>query len=255
MAKFCTKCGQELVPGEKHVCAAKKDGEEKVKDATPSKTSSVTGEEIKSSFMNCLDFLKKLLVKPVEAVEDFVTEKKYLSGIIMVLLSAIAAGLYKIATLKAAYGASSSKGFNPSELVNLLYKSFGSEPEYLKEFATQFANSAVLYLLIAIIGYFLVTNVFKGKTTIKKMVSAVGASVAVLIIGFLLNTILVFIDAEVVGYIRTYIAAFADIISVLVLYKGVKSATDLDNNKLYIAVASMSVCATVVIDIINKIFD
>ena len=71
----------------------------------------------------------------------------------------------------------------------------------------------------------------------------------------LVNSVLVFIDGSFIGNIRAYIASFASILSVIILYKSVKEVAGVDNNKLFMAVASMSVFATVVIDIVKKIFD
>lgn len=253
MAKFCTKCGEELIQGEKHICSAKKE-ETKLREAKEVKEIK-SDIDFKEGFTNCLEFLKTVFVKPIETVENFVTEKKYLSGIILIVLTAIASGLYKIATLKAAYGSPSSKGFNSNELVNLITKNFISEPDYLKEFMTEFATNLAQYALIAVIGYFIIKSLFKGKSTIKEVVSATGASLGIILLAYLVNAILVFIDAEVVGYIRNYIMSFSEIFSVLILYKGIKHTSGVDKNKLFIIVASMSVCATIVMDIINKLFD
>lgn len=250
MTKFCTKCGEELIQGEKHICSASKN-----KKTEKEEVKTVNDIDFKEGFTNCLNYLKALISKPIEAIDDFVTEKKYFSGVLLIVLTAIASGLYKIATLHTAYGANSSKGFSGTELAELLKLSFSKEPDYLKEFMTNFATSLAQYALIAVLGYFIIKSLFKGKATIKEMFASVGASLGIVFIAFVLNAILVFIDAEVVGYIRTYITSFASIISILVLYKSVKKVSQIDKEKLFLTTASMSVSATIVIDIINKLFD
>ena len=251
MAKFCTKCGEELTQGEKHICSAVKNKNEE-KESSKVIQSDI---DFKEGFTNCLNYLKVLLSKPKEAIDDFVTEKKYFSGILLIFLTAIASGLYRIATLHVAYGANSSKGFSGTELVDLFKISFTKEPDYLKEFMTKFATSLAQYALIAILGYFIIKSLLKGKATIKEMFTSVGASLGIVFISFVINAVLVFIDAEVVGYIRTYITSFASIFSILVLYQSVKKVSNINKETLFLATASMSVSATIVIDLINKLFD
>lgn len=257
MAKFCTKCGKELKNGK--ACTCEKEVKKETKKETEKKevATTTTNIDIKESLMDCVNALKNIFIKPFEAVKEFVTDNKLISGIIMILVAAISTGLYKIATIKNMYSASSSNSFNVNDFVNILSgnSSYGTKPDYLKEFFTEAGTNLLIYALIALFGYLIVTKLLKGKSTWKQMVTAVAISLSVVLVGCLINSILVFIDAEVIGYIRGYITSFAYILSILILYIGVKETAEIDKNKLFLSVASMSVCATVVWDIIDKIFD
>lgn len=254
MAKFCTKCGKKLEDGKTCDCQKNKKVEEKVVETTS------TQIDIKESLMDCVNVFKKIFTKPVEAIKEFVCDNKFIAGIIMIVLTAISTGLYKIATLKNMYSASSADAFNSSDFSDLLNSalsggSFSAEPEYFKEFLTTFATNLVEYALIVLIGYLIISKVLKGKATWKQMIAAVAISLTMVLTANLVNSVLVFIDGSFIGNIRAYIASFASILSVIILYKSVKEVAGVDNNKLFMAVASMSVFATVVIDIVKKIFD
>jgi hypothetical protein len=251
MAKFCTKCGSELVDGKCPNCKEKKETAEVVE------TQAV---DIKESFMDCLNIFKSIFTKPFETIKEFVTENKFVTGIIMIVLTALATGLYKIATLKNLYSSSSPSSFSADDLSDLLSSalsgsSISSKPEYLKEFMTTFATNFVEYALIVVIGYLIISKLFKGKDSIKEIISAVGVALSVVLVANLLNSILIFIDMEVVSYIRSYVFSFASILSTLILYGSVKQIGGLDKEKIFVTVASMSVFATVVIDIFQKIFN
>ena len=113
MAKFCTKCGSEMVDGKCPKCKDVK--KEEVVVAT---TGSV---DVKQSFMDCLNVIKGIFTKPFEVIEKFVTENKFITGIIMAVIAAVSTGLYKIATLKNMYSSSSAASFNEGDLSSLLF--------------------------------------------------------------------------------------------------------------------------------------
>ncbi len=254
MAKFCTKCGSELVDGKCPKCK-----EEKTKTV---ETVEVEAVDVKQSFMDCLNVFKKIVTKPFEAIKEFVTENKYVAGIIMIVCTAIATGIYKIATLKNMYSANSASRFNANDLGDLFSAALSggslssfAKPDYFKEFMTTFAYSLVEYAALVFIGYLVITKLFKGNATIKHMLTAVGISLSLVLVANLVNSIIIFIDGEAIGYIRTYVMTFASIFSTLILYEGVKSVAEIDKEKMFLGIASMSICATIVIDIAHKIFN
>ena len=252
MAKFCTKCGSEMVDGK---CPNCKEAKVEVAVATTGE-----GVDFKQSCKDCLEVVKGIFTKPFDVIKSFVCENKYVAGIIMIVITALSSGLYKIATLKNIYSSSSASSFNTSDLSSLLSSALSGdlstkEPEYLKEFMTTFATNLVEYALIALLGYLVISKLFKGKASIKEMLTAVGVSLAVVLVANLLNSILVFVDAEFMGYIRSYIATFASITSILVLAGAVNQVAGIDKNKLFVSVASMSIFATAVMDIVQKLFD
>lgn len=210
--------------------------------------------------MDCLGVVKTAITKPLNTVKEFVSESKYVTGIIMIVLTAIATGIYKIATLKNMYSAKSPDAFNANDFADLLNSalsggSFKAEPEYLKEFMTTFAYNLAEYALIAVIGYIVISKLFKGTATIKEMFSVVGVALAVVLCANLVNSILVFIDGEAIGYIRGYVLTFGSIFSYLLMYEGIKKVSNIDKEKMFLSVASMCILATVVIDIFHKIFN
>ena len=227
MAKFCTKCGKELKEGQ--TCDCQKKGNSETKTVT-------VNIDVKESCMDCVNVVKGIFTKPVETIKDFVCDSKLISAIIMIVVAALSSGLYHVAYEKAI-------------IASDYYK-----PKYMNEFFTTFADSLVKYALIAALGYVLISLIFKGKTTWKQMVAAVGASVSVLIVGYLLNSILVFIDAEIVAYFRGYISYFAEVLSILIIYKAIEEKAELDKNKLLLGTTALFVLVQAGMDIYNKIF-
>lgn len=250
MAKFCTKCGSELVDG---VCPNCK--EEKVVVVAEQSI------DIKESCIDCVNVFKNIFTRPLDAIKNFVSENKFIAGIIMAVVAALSTGIYKIATLKNLYSSSkSASDFTSSDLSSLidsaLSGNFGiSEPEYLKEFMTTFAINAVQYALIIVLGYLIISKLFKGTASIKEMVAAVGISLSVVLAANVLNSILVFIDGEFIANLRVYVASFASILSTLILFGSVKQVAGINENKLFVTIASMSVFATAIMDLIQKLFD
>ncbi len=199
--------------------------------------------DFKKSCLDCLDVFKNIFTKPVEAIKEFVDDNKFLSGIIMVVATALSTGIYKIASLKRVFDDASSGWFKPEQ------------PEYLKEFFTTFGANLLEYALIAILGYVIISKFLKGKITIKQSIIAVGISLSLVIIANLVNSILVFIDSEAVSYIMGYIFTFAKIYCYLILYKAISEVGKIDKNRVFLSVASMTVLATVTIDILDKLFN
>lgn len=254
MAKFCTKCGTPLEDGKCPKC--KEETKKEVKTTTSTET-----VDVKESFMDCLNILKKIFTKPFEAIKDFVSDNKFVAGIIMIVVTAISTGLYKIATLKNMFDATSGSKFNANDLGDYLNaalsgNSFGpAKPDYVSEFFKTFAYNLVEYAAIALIGYLVVSKIFKGSATIKQMVAAVGIALSVVLLANLANSIIIFLDGEVFGYIRGYLSTFGTIFSYLILYEGIKEVGNIDKNKLFLSVSSICICATIVIDIAHKMFD
>ena len=255
MAKFCTKCGSPLEDGKCPKC------KEETKKETKTTTTTTETVDVKESFMDCLNIFKKIFTKPFEAIKEFVCDNKFVSGIIMIVATAISTGLYKIATLKNIFEATSGSKFNSGDLGDYLNAalsggSFGpAKPDYVSEFFKTFAYSLVEYAAIALIGYLIVAKLFKGTATVKQMITTVGIALSVVLLANLANSIIVFFDGEVFGYIRSYISMFGTIFMYLILYEGIKEVGDVAKEKLYITVASICICATIVIDIAHKMFD
>lgn len=243
MAKFCTKCGKKLEEGKVCECTV---------------VSQTVDTSIKGSFVECLNVFKNIFTKPFDAIKSFVIENKFIAGIIMIVATALSSGLYKLASLKSGYNAVES--ITSNDLTGLLNSALSgslqaAEPEYLKEFMTRFATDLAEYAVIVFIGYLLITKLLKGKASLKQMVNVVAISLAVIFASNIINSILVFIDGEFIVNLRIYINSFASIFSTLVLYGAIKEIGGVDQNKLFVSVASISVLATIVMDLIQKLFN
>lgn len=242
MAKFCTKCGEKTVNGKCPKCV------ENVSTDT-------TTEDIKGGLLDCVNIFKKVFTKPFEAVGEYVKESKVVTGIIMIILTAASAGLYRFATLKSTKHMIVGNSVSSVEdmLKGVLSKNL--EPDYFKEFMNQFADSLALYAALVVIGWIIISKLFKGTASIKEIITAAGLSLSVVLIANLVNSVVIFIDGEAIMHIIGYVFAFASSLSCLLLYASIKEISGIDKNKFFIAVATMSVSATIIIDIVKKIFE
>lgn len=224
MAKFCTKCGKELTEGQACDC-----------QASQTATANTGSVDFKECGKDCLNLLKGIFTKPVETIKNFVVDNKLVAAIIMIVVAALSNGLFRIAYEKA-------------KLASAYY-----EPRYLNDFFTVSLESLVRYALIAVIGYVLVTLIFKGKTSWKQMVAAVGAGVTAVIVANVINSMLAFVDAEFFGYVASYISTFASFTLFLVVYKAIEETAELDKNKLFLGSISLFVLVEAGMDLYAKI--
>ena len=231
MANFCSKCGKKLEAGVEHNCEAK---EEKKEAEAKTTTSNI---DIKGGFTDSVSAVKGIFTKPVDVIKEFVADSKFITGIILILATALMSGLSRVITLWHIYG--------DQDYI---------KPKYFDEFFKSFATDLVRYVALGFIAYLVITIILKGKATWKETLSAVGLSLIVMIGAIIINTILVFFEGDLVVYIAGYVTTFAGIFSTLVFYHGIKEKAEIDTNKLFISAASMYVCAEIVVDIVNKIF-
>lgn len=247
MGKFCTKCGRPLQEGEICGCGNEIEEMKEKKDFTI---------DIKESFIDCFEIFKKVITKPFEAINNFVTENKYISGIIMMVMAALSTGIYKLAVLKNSYQMVESSLDGHGGWLDI-WSNFTGEsvrPAYFKEFLTETATNLIQYIVLVILGYLIISKLMNGKSTWKHILTAVGISLSVVIGANLMNSILTFINGELIIHLISYVSSFASIFSILLLYESVKGVAEVDKNKLLIGITSMLVCANIVVDFIQKIF-
>ena len=232
--------------------------EKEVKEETKevkSNEPAVTADDIKEGGKDCLEIVKGIFTKPFDVIKKFAVEKKFLTGVIMIVITAIANGLCKIATLKNMYGASSSDGFSTAEILSAMSGNYSGEPDYLEEFFKAFGYGLLEYAAIAVIGYLLITKVLKGKATLKQVVAMAGVSLTVVALAFLVNAGLVYIDSEFVSYIRSYITTLGYIFSVAIFYVCISELAGIDKNKLFLTVAGAFIAGTAAVDLVQKILE
>ena len=238
MANFCTKCGKKLEAGEEHTCEVKE--EVKKEKAKAEKTTSSSNVDVKGGFTDAVDAVKGIFTKPIDVIEKFVTDSKFIAGIILIVMTALAKGLYTVITLWHAFDKVKA------------YSSY--EPKYFDEFFKVFATDLVRYAGIAFIAYLVVTLILKGKATWKETLAATGLSLIVIIAATIVSSILVFFEGDIVSYIGSYVATFSSAFCMFVLYEGIKAKAGIDKNKLFLSLASVLVGAEIIVDIVNKIF-
>lgn len=249
MAKFCTKCGAELTDGKCPKCKEEK---------SVKKVETTSNGDFVSSLKDCLTALKKIVTKPIEVIEEFVTENKFISGIIMIVAAALSTGLYKFASLKHFYSATSESSLSSKDMSDLFSAALSGdlgvkEPNYLEEFFKTSLLSLVEFAAIAAAAYLIISMVLKGTSTFKEMVSAVGIALLVVFCANIVNSLLVMFDGEILSYIRSYIFEFGNLFKYLILGGIIYKTSGVKKEQVILTTASIFVCASVVFDIVNKV--
>jgi len=215
---------------------------EKEKETKTTKATANTNIDIKEGFTDSVKAVKGIFTKPVETIKEFVADSKFITGIILIVTTALAHGLQTVITLLHSYNKIKSSYYTPPT------------PKYFDEFFRVFATNLVRYLAIAFIAYLVITIILKGKATWKETLSATGLSLIVMIFAVIITTILIFFEGDLITYIASYVSTFAGFFTVAVFFEAIKEKAGIDTNKLFISLASVFVGAEIVVDIVNKIF-
>lgn len=235
MAKFCTKCGKELVDGKPCNC-------------TENTNAVVTGG---SSIVNdILNLVRGMFTAPVDTMKSFIQESNFNNALISIGINAVAAAIFicilckeMIATLLDIMGMSNPLSFYMSGSSNI-------EIPYVKIALISMIVVIAVHALIAGFAYLMSAKLFKNQTSYKIMITWLGANAGLLTIVYLVTAVCLLINFQLALLI--YVAG--SILNLCYMYKGLKFACDTDENKLaYILMPSLLVTVFVMVYIFPKI--
>lgn len=240
MAKFCTKCGKPLEEGK--VCECSKN----TKVAT-----TVTAGNL---FSECVEIVKNFLKKPIDTLEANIDDSKFNSSLIMIGINAIASGLFVIVLVKELLGSIMALMMSMSGYGSLmgLGTSALTTPSipYVKYFIIAVLAAAAVTFLTALCSYLLSAKLFKGNTSVKKMITLFGFTSIISTIGLLAASLLTFVNMT----IGLVVFAAGSLLNTYYTFKGLEFACDTDRNKLgYVLMPSVLVVSLVVGYLLPKI--
>ena len=228
MAKFCTKCGKELIDGKE--CSCQKNSK-KVEEVTSS--SSIVTELV--------DLVKGMFVSPIDTMKSFIQEKNLNNAFITLGASAIAIAIMICVLCK--------------EMIGSIMDLMGISSSYMGMFDSNieipYAKIAIMsilivvatYALIALIAYLISAKLFKSETSYKKMITWLGANAALMTVVYLVTTICILISLK----LALIVYVVGGLLNTCYMYKGLKFACDTDENKLaYVYVPSVLVAAFII---------
>lgn len=239
MAKFCTKCGKPLEEGK--VCECSKN----------TKTTTVTSGNL---FSECVEIVKNFLKKPIDTLEANIDDSKFNSSLIMIGINAIATGLFTIVLVKELIGSIMALMMSMSGYGSLmgLGTSALTTPAipYVKYFIIAVLASAAVTFLTALCSYLLSAKVFKGNTSVKKMITLFGFTSIISTVGLLAASLLTFVNMT----IGLVVFMAGSLLNTYYNFKGLEFACDTDKNKLgYVLMPSVLVVSLVVGYLLPKI--
>lgn len=236
MAKFCTKCGKELVNGEPCSCTTN------TKPVVSSNGSSVVND--------ILNLLKGMFTAPVDTMQSFIQESNFNNALISIGVSAVAAAIFVCVLCKEMIAALFSIIGMSNPLDFYMSGSSSIEIPYVKVALISIIVVVATYALMAAIAYLISAKLFKNETSYKAMITWLGANAGLLTVLYLVVAVCLFINFKIA--LLVYVAG--SILNLCYMYKGLKFACDTDENKLaYILMPTLLVTTFVVAYIVPKI--
>lgn len=218
MAKFCTKCGKALKEGEICSCA---------QTVQPVATSASQGNGLVN---DCINIIKNFFQKPVDTLQENISENNFTNALVMIALNGLAIGLFVVVLMKQVLGSMMSlftMGTYGS-YASLMGSSYSVEIPYFKYFIIATIVGIIMQLLLGAASYLVSDKMFKGNTNIKKMITLFGFSSIILTAGLLVASICLFINTT----LGLFVYLIASILNTYYVCKGLEFSCKTDRNKL-----------------------
>ena len=237
MAKFCTKCGNELKNGKCSKCDNKSTAVEK-------KVASNSGFDFKEYANTYLDVLKGMFTKPVDTMKKYKGEDNFLLAIIALVVNCIVTGLLTYFICKEAFDSIFG-------LLGLGGFGFGKvEVPFMQVFLYGFIFMASWFAAAVATIYLVGNKIMKDKITLKEATCLVGTVSTFTALTTVASIILLYISAK----IMTIVLLVAAVFYLTYLYQGLSDATEIDKNKLgYLFVSTVVVAMFVMIYLLPEI--
>lgn len=236
MAKFCTKCGNELKNGKCSKCDKKSVSVEKKEVSN--------GIDYKEYANTYLDVLKGMFTKPVDTIKKYKKEDNFLFAIIALVINCLVTGLFVYFVAKEAVD--SIFGF-----LSLGFDDFGKvDVPFFKVFINGFIFMASWFASAILMIYLVGNKIMKDKITLKESTVLVGTISVFTAVTTLASIILLYISAKLMVYVLLIAATFY----LTYLYQGLSDSTEIDKNKLaYLFVSTVAVAIYVMVYLMPKI--
>ena len=233
MAKFCTKCGKELVEGKSCNCTYNK--------------VEVTNE---TSIVNqILNIVKGMLIAPIDTMKSFIQENNFNNALISLGVSAVAVAIFICVLCK--------EMFEPllelagiSNQWDLYGTTVDLEIPYVKIALISILVAMATYALIAGIAYLISAKLLKNETSYKKLITWLGANAGLLTVVYLVAAVCLFIHFQIA--LLVYTAGM--ILNLCYMYKGLQYACNTEENKLaYVLMPALLITCMIIGYLVPKI--
>ncbi len=244
MAKFCTNCGKELKNGEVCDCKKNKKEEEEAVVAVPVESTNGNASDM---FNEVVSDVKGIFKKPIDTIKDNCDEKKFVKGIILNVILAVASGLFTLAVLDLVISSISSLFGGYGYMMD--GGSYSTDYDAFEVFIKSAGFSLALTFVYTGLLYLVNTVMFKGKGTFKQMYSLFGVSSIVETCGYLLSALLV--KVELTKWAICFWPLLAgSLLSMVYKYHMIKFIGPKDENKhgyIYLLTYALYIAAVVII--------
>ncbi len=240
MAKFCTKCGKELIEGKTCDCE---------KAISTEKTSTQSGFDFNECLNSYIDIIKGIFKCPIDTIKKYATSSNFLLGIIALALNSIVSGIFLYCLCKEALGSLGS-------IMGTLSGGYGSlmagniDIPFMRIFLLGIGFMIAGFIVTALMIYLIAGVILKENIDIKKSIALVGTCSVFTTITTAVAIILTYMSIK----FMMIVLLLAGIFYLTYLAQGISNTTKIDKNKLaYVFVPSIAVATFVVVYILPKI--
>lgn len=232
MAKFCTKCGKELVDGKCLDCGKESPKKEVVETKK--------GFDFNECVNNYIEALKGMFTKPIDTVKKFSKAKYFTLGMIALIISCIVTGIFIYCLLNEITG---SLG------VLSLAIPTGDLP-FMRVFLYGVLFSVVQYAVLGFMIYLLAAKLFKDNIDIKSCFALIGVCSIFTTVTTLVGLICIYLSMTVM----LIVLVLASLLNLLYLYHGLVEVTKVDKNRIaYVLVGAQAVASFIVLYVLPKL--
>lgn len=237
MAKFCTKCGKELVDGKCSNCEAKGASKQTAKVATAPKKF-----DFKEALNDYVNIIKGIFTKPVDTIKEYADEDNFILSLLAILVNCIVSGILLYCVCSEALGMlSSAIGFGMMGYADV---------EFFKVFLYGVVYMAVGFFVTALMIYVISNFVFKDEMNLKRAIALVGVCSVFTTVTSVVAIIFVYLSIK----LAFMLLMLAGVFYLTHLYQGIAELTKVNRNMLaYVFVPTIAVTVIVVLYLLPNI--
>ncbi len=237
MAKFCVKCGKKLENEEVCNCTTN----------NPEKTNNIS-----SIVHNIISLIKGMFVSPVDTMQSFIHENNFINALISIGISAVAGAI----TVYFLFVKIISLVFDLLGLVGISnYYNYSSsfrglDIPYTGIIIVIIISIIIFNALMVGIVYFIITKICKKEANYKVLTTWLGTSAGVLTVVYLTVSLCILIDLYSLAFI---IYCLGNGLVICYQYKGLKFASNIDENKVAYVLISTLILSTIILSYILNV--
>jgi len=234
-AKFCASCGAELIKKEKNETKVKEETKDNINKKVVEKNNKKV--DIMANIKDCLNYLKKLVIKPKENYKE---HKNKLNNLVTasVLTGLVSLAMVIINLIKNMIAISKVTNYSWEGTTTSWEFSRISELNFLELIFKNFLIYALVILAIAVV-YYIASLIIKNELNINESIIISCSSIVPIVIG---TMVLAPILGLIWGHLSVIVSVASSIYGITILYELINDEIKLkDDKKIYFNVICFAI--------------